>query len=98
MRLVSDAVDDQRPTTWVDFAIFAVALVVLFVTLDVLVFKSLSGFGVASLFSIGIFGLIGATIDWGRGLVLGALLGPIGLVITAILRSGDQASRAHGMA
>ena len=33
---------------------------------------------------------IGAALDGGRGAVLGALLGPIGLIITAVMRAGDK--------
>lgn len=37
-----------------------------------------------------IFGGIGAAIDGMRGALLGLILGPIGLIITAILRAGDN--------
>jgi len=37
-----------------------------------------------------IFAGIGAALDGARGAVLGLLLGPIGLIITAIMRAGDK--------
>ena len=39
-----------------------------------------------------IFGGIGAALDGVRGAALGVLLGPIGLIITAIMRAGDKNS------
>jgi hypothetical protein len=33
---------------------------------------------------------IGGVLDGGRGAILGALLGPIGLIITAVMRAGDK--------
>jgi len=35
-----------------------------------------------------VFGLIGYFLDGGRGAILGVLLGPIGLIITAVMRAG----------
>jgi len=40
-----------------------------------------------------IFGGIGAALDGVRGAALGVLLGPIGLIITAIMRAGDNKSK-----
>lgn len=37
-----------------------------------------------------LFAGIGAVLDGARGAILGALLGPIGLIITAIMRAGDK--------
>ena len=34
--------------------------------------------------------VIGGALDGARGAILGALLGPIGLIITAVMRAGDK--------